>query len=152
VSSLSATEIDQACHGYRTCSTAVDTAEIYCRMVGLLAAVTASPAPTTDQAVRVACQTGYDACIQNPSQADAMMAQATAAAQAQPCLQPTGCAATIAELDACAAQVRASSLATFVPCSEASLASVAVHPQPSFPCPNLAPGCVLLLMTPASKP
>ncbi|WP_437571949.1 hypothetical protein [Sorangium sp. So ce542] len=150
VDELTPAEAEQACKGYRTCE--VDRLDInyFCRMFGVLGAKFGDNPGTDDAGVRARCAEHYESCMADPEQA-AQLDQFLAELQERPCVQPTQCTATIAELDACAAATRAYSLNVLPECGALTVAWYDQERDTEAvmeACGKLSTGCMALFALP----
>jgi hypothetical protein len=122
VSELSPAEVEQACKGYRRCSAEQMTVELMCRMQGVLGAAYGDDAGTNDAELQAKCSELVEGCMADPSQAEQLIEQAIADVEAEPCGQPTQCTATIAEIDACAVEMRGATRKVLPECSALTMA------------------------------
>ncbi|MGK3996771.1 hypothetical protein [Sorangium sp. So ce1024] len=123
VDDLTPAEAEQACRGYRRCSYESLTVELMCHMMGVLGAKFGDDPGTTDAELQARCAEQYESCMADPSQAEDLIELTIAEMEAQPCVRPTQCTATIAELDACFSVMRERAGSTLPECSELTLAS-----------------------------
>ncbi|WP_437914960.1 hypothetical protein WME73_05320 [Sorangium sp. So ce302] len=153
VSELSPAEVEQACKGYRRCSAEQVTVEYVCLMQGVLGAAYGDDAGTSDAELQAKCSELVEGCMADPSQAEQLLEQALMEVDAKPCGQPTQCTATIAEIDACAAEVRAYTRDVLPACSALTMAFYEQSDEdPAVldgACSKLNVGCLPLLLTPS---
>ncbi|WP_437308454.1 hypothetical protein [Sorangium sp. So ce388] len=121
VDDLTDAEVEQACRGYRKCSADAISVEYICRMMGVFGAKFGDDPGTDDAGLRVRCTEQYQSCMDDPSQAEALLDQAIAEVEAAPCFERMPCTATIAEIDACAAAMGERSRNVIPECSALTL-------------------------------
>ncbi|WP_437280007.1 hypothetical protein WME90_05450 [Sorangium sp. So ce375] len=153
VSELSPAEVEQACKGYRSCSAEQMTVDLMCRMQGVLGAAYGDDAGTNDAELRAKCSELVEGCMADPSKAEQLIEQVLAEVEAEPCGQPTQCTATIAEIDACAADLRAYSRNVLPECSALTMDFYEQTDRGAYllegACGKLSIGCFPLLTTPS---
>lgn len=151
VSELSPAEVERACKGYRRCSAEQVTVEYVCLMQGVLGAAYGDDAGTSDAELQAKCSELVAGCMADPSQAEQLIEQALVDVEAKPCGQPTQCTATIAEMDACAAEIQELTRGAFPECSALTMAFYEqTDEDPAVlegACSKLDVGCLPLLLT-----
>ncbi|MDC0682418.1 hypothetical protein [Sorangium atrum] len=152
VSELSPAEVDQACKGYRRCSAEEVTVEYVCLMQGVLGAAYGDDPGTNDAELQAKCSELVEGCMADPSQAEQLIEQALVEVEAEPCGQPRQCTATIAEIDACAAEMRAYTRGVLPACSALTMAFYEQTDRGDTlldgACGKLGVGCFQLFTTP----
>ncbi|WP_437289108.1 hypothetical protein [Sorangium sp. So ce406] len=154
VDELTPAEAEQACRGYRKCSVDAIDVEYICRMMGVMGARFGDDPGTDDAGLRARCAEQYESCMADPTQAEQLIEQAVAGLEARPCVQPTQCTATIAEIDACAAALGEYSRNVLPECSALTLAFYEEERNSDAvmaACGNIEPGCVPLFAEPAEE-
>ncbi|WP_437597695.1 hypothetical protein WMF28_33950 [Sorangium sp. So ce590] len=155
VSELSPAEVEQACRGYRRCSAERLTPEHVCRMRGVLGAMDEDEPGTDDAGLRARCSERFEACMADTDQVESMIEQAIATVEAEPCGTPAQCTATIAEIDACAAEFRAYSYDVLPECSALTMDFYEQTDRGAYllegPCGKLSIGCFPLFTTPREE-
>ncbi|WP_438035056.1 hypothetical protein [Sorangium sp. So ce204] len=155
VSELSPAEVEQACKGYRRCSAELATVEYICLMQGVLGAAYGDDAGISDAELQAKCSELVEGCMADPSQAEQLLEQALMEVDAKPCGQPTQCTATIAEIDACAAEVRAYARDVLPECSALTMAFYEQTDRGDAlldgACGKLGAGCFPLFTTPGAE-
>ncbi|HTN90476.1 MAG TPA: hypothetical protein VL242_42675 [Sorangium sp.] len=121
VDDLTDAEVEQACRGYRKCSVDAISVEYICRMMGVLGAKYGDDPGADDAGLRARCAEQYQSCMDDPSQAEALLEQAIADLESAPCLERMPCTATVAEIDACAAAMGERSRNVLPECSALTL-------------------------------
>ncbi|XXX78675.1 hypothetical protein WMF30_07855 [Sorangium sp. So ce134] len=154
VDELTPAEAEQACRGYRKCSADELDVEVVCRMMGVMGARFGDDPGIDDAGLRARCAEGYQGCLADPGQAEQLVEQVLAEIEEQPCVAPTQCTATIAEIDACAAALRAYSRDVLPECSALTVAWYEQEPDTDAvmeACAELDLGCLTLITVSAEE-
>ncbi|WP_437318526.1 hypothetical protein [Sorangium sp. So ce385] len=151
VDALTPAEAEQACRGYRKCSADDVDVEYVCRMIGVMGAMFGDDPGTDDAGVRARCAEQYEGCMADPRQAEQLVEQVVAALEEEPCVAPTQCTATIAEIDACAAAMSEYSRSVLPACSALTVAWYDQERDTDAvmeACGELSLGCLTLITVP----
>ncbi|WP_437591155.1 hypothetical protein [Sorangium sp. So ce1000] len=109
---------------------------------------------TNDAELQARCSELVEGCMADPSQAEQLIDQALVEVEAEPCGKPTQCTATIAEIDACAADVRAYTRNVLPECSALTMDFYEQTDRDASllegACGKLSIGCFPLLTTSSS--
>jgi hypothetical protein len=147
VSELDSQQLEEACNGYRECYANNWTDEEKCRSLAATTARFGETPVSTDSELQSLCTQLYEACLKDPKK----MIEDQSPQPVSPCAKPEQCTATIAQLDACAADLREQSHSVFPACKALTLAMDLGETDSPDSCNNLGGDCIVLLVTPSSE-